>query len=165
VIEVNLMQRFEYKLFADYHQFYLQDESAAGDLSESWTKEAVDRLLAVAPRTIGVGTVRQMTVPVVIEVVDTEPTEDTTTWDQVNECTLDVQSGRIVIAGCTDYFPDAARIEVLPGSYRARLYYGNLDTVNDDGLDGDDHYKVVLWRAAPGPLKVLKQRANPSSPP
>jgi hypothetical protein len=75
----------------------------------------------------------------------------------VNECTLDVQSGRIVIAGCTDYFPTAARIEVSPGSYRARLYYGNLDALSDD------HYKVVLWLAAPGPLKVLKQRANPSS--
>jgi len=159
------VQRFEFKLFADYRQFYLQDESAVGDLSESWTQEATDRLLAVAPGTIRVGTVRQMTVPVVVEVFDAEPNEDATTWDQVNECTLDVQSGRIVIAGCTDYFPDAARIDVLPGSYRARLYYGNLDALSDDGLDGDDHYKVVLWRAAPGPLKVLKQWANPSSRP
>ena len=158
-----MLRRFEYKLVADYHQFYLQDESAMGDLSDSWTQQAVDRLLALAPGTIGVGTVRDMTVPVVVEVSDTEPVEDTTTWDQVNECTLDVQSGRIVIAGCTDYFPDAARIEVSPRSYRARLYYGNLDALSDDGLDGDDHCKVVLWHAAPGPLKVLKQRATLSS--
>jgi hypothetical protein len=163
VIEVNMVQRFEYKLFADYHQFYLQDESAGGDLSESWTQEAVERLLAVAPGTIGVGTVRQMTVPVVVEVIDAEPNEDMTTWDQVNECTLNVQSGRIVVAGCTDYFPDAARIEVLPGSYRARLYYGKLDALSDDGLDGDDHYKVVLWCGPSGPLRVLKQRSNPLS--
>jgi hypothetical protein len=47
------MQRFEYTLFADYFKFYLQDESADGDLSNSWTQEAVDRLLAVAPGTIG----------------------------------------------------------------------------------------------------------------
>jgi len=144
-----VLRRFEYKLVADYHQFYLQDESAMGDLSDSWTQQAVDRLLALAPGTIGVGTVRDMTVPVVVEVSDTEPVEDTTTWDQVNECTLDVQSGRIVIAGCTDYFPTAARIDVSPGSYRARLYYGNLDALSDDGLDGDAHYKVVLWRGVP----------------
>ena len=106
-----------------------------------------------------------MTVPVVVEVSDSEPVEDTSTWDQVNECTLDVQSGRIVVAGCTDYFPDAARIEVSPGWYRARLDYGYPVALSDDGLDGDDHYKAVLWRAAPGPLKVLKQRANPSSAP
>lgn len=87
-----MMRRFEYKLFADYHQFYLQDECVTGDLSESWTQEAVDRLLAVARGTIGVGTVRNMTVPVVVEVADTEPDEDTTKWDQVNECDFEVQS-------------------------------------------------------------------------
>jgi hypothetical protein len=58
-----MAQRFEFKLFADYFQFYLQDERAGGDLSESWTQEAVDRLLATAPGTIGVGTVRNMDVP------------------------------------------------------------------------------------------------------
>lgn len=158
------MQRFEYKLFADYYQFYLQDQTAAGDLSESWTQEAVARLLAVAPGTIGVGTVRNMTVPVVVEVTDTEPNEDTTEWDQVNECSLEVQSSRIVVAGCTDYFPDAARIEVKPGFYRARVYYGGLNALSGDGLDGDDHYKVVLWPSVPAPLRVLKQRRNPIPP-
>ena len=156
-----MMRRFEYKLFADYHQFYLQDECVKGDLSESWTQEATDRLLAVAPGTIGVGTVRNMVVPVVVEVVDTEPDEDTTKWDQVNECDFEVRSGRVVVAGCTDYFPDAARIDVEPGSYRARLYYGSLDALSDDGLDGDDHYKIVLWRGMPGPLEILKQRRRP----
>ncbi len=107
-----MVRRFEYELVADYYQFYLQDEGATGDLSNSWTQEAVDRLLAVAPGTIGVGTVRNMRVPVVVEVSDTEPDEDVNAWDQVNECSLDVLSGRMVVAGCTDYFPDAARIEV-----------------------------------------------------
>lgn len=155
------MQRFKYKLFADYYQFYLQDETATGDLSESWTQEAVDRLLAIAPGTIGIGTVRNMTVPVVVEIADSEPNEDRTEWDQVNECSLEVQSGRIVIAGCTDYFPDAARIEVKPGSYKARVYYGNLNVLRDDALDRDDHYKVVLWRDTPAPIKILKQRTIP----
>ena len=156
-----MVRRFEYKLVADYYQFYLQDESAVGDLSNSWTQQAVDRLLAIAPGTIGVGTVRNMTVPIVVEIRDAEPDEDMTEWDQVNECDLDVQSGRIVVAGCTDYFPDSARIDISPGSYRARLYYGNLEALSEDGLDGDDHYKVVLWSAEPGPLKVLKQRGHP----
>ena len=158
-ITLTMMRRFEYKLFADYFQFYLQDESFKGDLSESWTPEAVDRLLAVAPGTFGVGTVRNMNVPVVVEVTDTEPDANLDAWDHVNECSLEVSSGRVVIAGCTDYFPDAARIEVLPGSYRARVYYGNLSSLSDDGLDGDDRYKVILWRAAPAPEQVLKQRS------
>jgi len=149
---------FEFKLFADYFQFYLQDESVTTDLSESWTPEAAHRMLATAPGMIGVGTVRNMIVPVAVEIADAAPADDTSVWEQVNECTLDVPSGRVVIAGCTDYFPDAARIELPPGTYRARIYYGQLDAVR--GLEGDDHYKVVLWSAAPEPVRVIKQRAQ-----
>ena len=31
-------QLYHFDLFADYHQFYLQDEAAEGDLSDSWTR-------------------------------------------------------------------------------------------------------------------------------
>src|SRR5262249_42222222 len=116
-------QRQHFDLFADYHQFYLQDETVDGDLSDSWTREATDRLLVVTNGTIGIGTVRNMTVPVDIEVFDTEPKDSFDDWDQVNECSIEVNSGHMVIAGCTDYFRDAARIKVAPGMYRARIYY------------------------------------------
>jgi len=157
------MQRFEYKIFADYYQFYLQDETAVGDLSESWTQEAVDRLLAVAPGTVGIGTVRNLNVPVVVE-ASSEPNDDTAEWDQVNECSFEVRSSCIVVAGCTDYFPDAARIEVKAGSYRARIYYGNLNSLSADGLEGNGHYRIVLWPSVVAPLRTLKQRRNPIPP-
>jgi hypothetical protein len=156
-------QRFQFELFADYFQFYLQDESVKEDLSESWTQEAADRLLATALGTVGVGTARNMIVPVVVEIADGAPDDDTSLWDQVNECTLEAPSGRVVIAGCTDYFPDAARIELPPGPYRARIYYGQLNALRANGLEGDDHYKIVLWSAAPGPVRVIKHRVQPSS--
>lgn len=69
---------------------------------------------------------------------------------------IEVQSGRIVIAGCTDYFPEAKRLEVRPGTYRARIYYGDLDTLSQDGLAGNDHYRVVLWPSPPDNITVLK---------
>jgi hypothetical protein len=153
------MAEFHYKLFADYQQFYLQDEEADGDLSDSWTPEATERLLALAPGTIGVGTVRAMTVPVTVEVTATAPDDELAKWDQVNECSLSVPTGRIVIAGCTDYFSDASRIEVIPDWYRARLYYGGLSTLSEDGLEGNDTYRVVLWPEAEAESRVLKQRA------
>lgn len=153
-----IIQKLEFNLFADYFQFYLQDEDVDGNLADAWTPEAVDRLLALTSGTIGVGTARKMTVPVAIEVTNAEPEADGADWDQVNECSLDVRSGRIVIAGCTDYFPDAARFNVEPGSYRARIYYGKLDSVSEDDFSGEDHYKIVLWRSPPGPVRVLKQR-------
>jgi hypothetical protein len=142
------MPRYEFDLFADYFQFFLQDEEAEGDLSCSWTDEAIESGAALAPGTIGVGTARNMTVPVTIEVCDSAPDESFNEWDKVYECSIDVPSGKIVVAGCTDYWPDAARIEVAPGPYRARVYQGALDKLSENGLEGDDHYKVVLWPAA-----------------
>ncbi|HEY8920555.1 MAG TPA: hypothetical protein VIM87_29150 [Chitinophaga sp.] len=148
-------------LFADYFQFYIQDENAAGDLSNSWTQEAVDRLLALAPGTIGVGTVRNMHVPVIVKIFDSEPEMivDNEHIAQINECNLDTNTGRLVLAGCTDYFPDAIRIEVTPGIHRARIYYGNLDKISEDGLDGEDFYEIHLWRTNKNePLLIVKDR-------
>jgi hypothetical protein len=153
-------QRHHFDLFADYHQFYLQDDLVNGNLADSWTQEATDRLLAITDGTIGVGTVRDMTVPVDVEVLDAEPQDSFDEWDQVNECCIDVRSGRIVVAGCTYYFPDAARIQITPGMYRARIYYGKLDSLSEDGLEGEDHYRVLLWPGEPTPPVVLKKRPS-----
>jgi len=50
---------YRYTLFADYFQFYLQDEDADGDLSEEWTDETVSKrrefkssLVIIAPEYI-----------------------------------------------------------------------------------------------------------------
>jgi nucleoside phosphorylase len=152
------MKSFALSLFADYFQFYIQDEAVAGDLSEAWTEEATARLLAIAPGTIGIGTVRNMEVPVLVEIHDQEPRDDSSEWDHAIEASLDVESGRIVIAGCADYFPDAKRIGVAPRCYRARVPYGALNTLSDDGLTGEDHYRVQLWPSAATAIRVLKLR-------
>jgi hypothetical protein len=154
------MVTYTFTLFADYFQFYLQDEQASDDLTEAWTESTVRDLLALGPATIAVGTVRNMDVPVTVEVHDHEPVENIEQWDHVNECDINVPSGKIVIAGCTDYFAEAARIEVKPGNYRARICYGDLDSLSDDGLDGDDHYKVALWLSDPGGFRVVKSRSK-----
>ena len=41
---------------------------------------------------------------------------------QINECDTEVKSGKIAISGCTDYFPEAKRIELKNGIYNARIY-------------------------------------------
>ncbi|WP_346320881.1 hypothetical protein [Chitinophaga sp. YIM B06452] len=149
-------------LFADYFQFYIQDENAEGDLSDKWTEEATQRLLAVAEGTIGIGTVRNMDVPVTVKVFDAEPAFKTgmdNVIGQINECDLEVSSGKIVIAGCTDYFPDAKRIALENGIYRARIYYGHLDKLSEDGLDGDDFYEIHLWRTVKTEgIKIVRNR-------
>jgi hypothetical protein len=51
----------------------ISDEQSQGDLSNSWTEKAVSNMLAVAPGVIGIGTVRNMDVPVEVEVLDAQP--------------------------------------------------------------------------------------------
>lgn len=154
------MTRHELTLFADYHQFYIQDEPADGDLSASWTAEAEATLVAVAPGTVGVGTARNTDVPVSIEIAESEPGPDFSGFDQVVECSIAIKSGTLVAAGCTDYFPEAARFPIAPGFYRVRVHFSGLGTISPDGLDGDDAYRLVLWPGEETTPVVLKQRAG-----
>jgi hypothetical protein len=139
------MAQHHFYIFADYFQFYLQDEEAVGGLSEAWTTTAHKRMLGIDSGTIVVGTVRNMTVPVDVEVLERIPRQSLDSWDHVVDCAIEVASGKLVIAGCTDYFPEAARISIAPGTYRVRVYYGRLGSIGEDRLKGDDRYHITLW--------------------
>ncbi len=153
------MPSHEINLFADHFQFYLQDESAGGDLSDAWDPVAVQRMFAVSNGVVGIGTVRNMDVPVKLELLDSEPTLDLGNFDHVVEGSLQLKTGPLVVAGCTDYFPDAARFQLVPGIYRIRLCASGLSSLSEDGLDGQDHYLVQLCQAPHIEPTVLKQRA------
>jgi hypothetical protein len=38
-------------------------------------------------------------------------------------------------------------VALSAGMYRARVYAGRIDTVDEYMMDGQDHYRVVLWTA------------------
>jgi hypothetical protein len=152
--------QFKFEVLADCQQFYVHDATADLALLD-WEQEDCDRLLAVAPGVLGVGTVREGFVSVVLELSEDQPSEDLNEWDQVNECSLEITSGELVVA---DVFYVAnslkdRKINLMPSVYKARLHYGNLASVTGGGV-GEDHYKVVLWRAATCPLRVLKQASS-----
>ena len=156
-----MTRSFQYEIFADYHQFYLQDDDQSfGDLSAAWTDEATERLLAVAPHVIGVGTVRNLTVPVSVAVHESRPQISEEEWDHITAASLQIDTGRIVVAGCTDYYPEAARIEVVPGVYEAIVCYRNLASLSRDGLDGGDSYHVHLFPGREILPTVLKKRSD-----
>ncbi len=153
---------YSYHIFADYHQVYLEDsqvqigaerdadqrvEAIDTFVAQLLNDQARERHLGVAPGVICLLTARNMTVPVTVEIFTEAPPDEVSGWDQVVEASLEVPSGCIVIHGCTDYLPDAPRIQVDPGTYRVRAYFGGVDTLSSDGLEGADHYRVVLWPA------------------
>lgn len=150
------MPEYHFDIFADYFQIYLEDERFDGgrmDLHE----EDYENLFAVGDRMIMMGTARNMDVPVTVEVRDDAPSDDFENWDHVNEGSIEIPSGCLVIGFWDD--PDTTpHISLTPGWYRVRIYYGDLDKLSEDGLDGDDHYKIVLWSAAFAEPQILKQR-------
>ena len=153
--------KYQYDVFADYFHFSLEDDGIKPPVGIVWQRQAIEDMLLVGDDYLLVGTVRNMDVPVTIEVVDTDPQPnylDTLRAgaDHVTECSLNIQSGKLVILG-NEYYPDAPRIPVAPNTYEVRVFYFNLDKISDDGLDGEDTYHVVLFPGHPIAPRVLKR--------
>lgn len=145
-----------FNLFADYFAFVIQDEEVNPDFSKSITDKTIEQMIIVLPGAISIGTARNTEVPVDVEVLTEAPIGDQESWDRVNECSISILSGKLVVMGGSDYFPEATRIEVKPGLYGIRVYYRGLNTLSEDELSGNDSYRVVLWPiSAPLPLKTL----------
>lgn len=162
--------RYDYEVFADYHQITLEDCAGGmprGDGTAKRAEEIADavallldppafaRHLGVYPGVLCILTARNMDVPLTVEVYDTAPQDDLTDWDHVVEASLDVPSGCIRVSGGDGMFEASPEIRLAAGVYRARVYFGGIYTISNDGLDGSDHYLVVLWPGAPADPVVL----------
>ncbi len=148
------MQKQSFSVFADYYQFYLWDEEASPEPPINWTDEDVARRLKAEANVVAVCPVRNMTVPVEMEIHETEPAYDAAAWDHIAECSLNLPSGKLQVHECTG--GPVANFRVSPGTYRVRAFYGSLGSLSEDGLDGNDHYHIVLWPAAHRDLAVIK---------
>lgn len=144
-------------IFADYYQFYLQDEHMEEDTPDDWGEQLTTRMIAISPGIIGISTARNMTVPIRIDLLKTRPDNDFASWDHVAEASLEISSGQFALAGPIDYLPDAKRFPVTPGSYRVRIYYGGLGTISENGREGEDHYSIVLWPDEYAEPEILKK--------
>jgi hypothetical protein len=87
-----------------------------------------------------------MTVPVSVRMRKARPDTLDAGFERINECAIQIDTGRLVISGCSDYFPDAERIDLAPGPYNALIDYKGLDTASDNRQYGDDSYHIFQWR-------------------
>lgn len=147
---------FDGGIFADYHQFYLTDADGGSDLPIDYTEDEFRDRIAGADGVLVVTTARNMTVPVRVELHDAAPEIDMEAADHVVLGSLRTE-GELIIAGCTDYLPDAARAKVPPGNLRAMVVFTGLGRLSEDGLDGEDRYVVHLWPSAETGVTVLRQ--------
>lgn len=147
---------YEGELLADYFQIYLCDE-ARPDLPDDYTDETIARRLMAGPYGVILHTARNMPVPVRVEWHDRPPVLDPVIHQHIVEAHFDCPSGRLVLAGLTDDAAAAPRLAVKAGPLAVRASMSGLDTLSQDGLDGDDRYLVQLWPGAgPDGVRVLK---------
>ncbi|MFC7881863.1 hypothetical protein ACFUVV_08325 [Streptomyces sp. NPDC057376] len=153
----------ELTLFADYFQLHVSDADSDGDLSDAWTPQAVADHLAVARDALGIGTAVNVHVSVTVALLPQEPDDDSSEFDHVVEASLDVSRGRLSVQGCTDYAPEAAAFEVLPGWNRVRVSRSNLARAIEADVDSDEHLattekvRIEVWPAPEAPSKVIKR--------
>jgi hypothetical protein len=143
-------------MFADYFQLYLRDE-AHSELPDDYTDESLARRLMAGPNGIIVHTARNMTVPVRVEWHDQRPASDLDTFQHVVEAGFSCPTGQLVLAGMTDDETTSPRLAAKAGPLGARVSLSGLDTLSEDGLDGEDQYLVQLWpESEPSAIRVLK---------
>lgn len=133
------------EIYPDYHQFYLIDNNVDPDFTGIWTPNALKNMIGLKNGLVGISTARISNIPITLTVRDFAPAIELDKYDKINECSLNVPSGKIVVMGCTDYIPEAKRIIVNPGVYRLYIKYGNLDKISEDALEGEDFYEIDMW--------------------
>ena len=143
------------EVFADYHQFYVQDGAVNPPAPEDWTDTDVAHRAKAAANVVVVCPVRNMTVPVQVELHDVAPQLQNRAADHVVECSLALPSGHLQVHESTG--GAVLNWQIEPGQYEVAVLYSRLDSLSADGLAGDDHYQVLLWRGAERPLRVLRK--------
>jgi hypothetical protein len=132
-------------IFADYFQFIVKDETSEDDFGSIWTEEALNCMVAVGETAICPGTLRNVDVPVEVHVLGAEPAMLLEGYDHVVEGAFRSPTGRLVVMGCTEYFPDAPRFEIPPGSYRFLYLISGVQTIKAEWEPAEDLYRLYIW--------------------
>ena len=152
---MSILHRAELVIFADYHQFYVQDGGIDPDAPTEWTEEDVKRRVKEANNVVVLCPVRNSDTRVDIEVRSGEPHFGRDAFDHLVLASLELPTGYLQVHECTG--GEKLKLSVSPGWYRVLFRGAKLGEGSENGLDGNDFYQVILWPAIPGPLVVLKQ--------
>jgi hypothetical protein len=147
--------RCRLSIFADYNQFYVLDPGKSGSQApEHWSDRDVANRAMIAPGVVVICPIRNMEVPVEVGIWDSEPQVIFAAWQHVIEAPLDT-GGLIEIHECTGGSKACFRVE--RGEYTVRALYRGLDTLSEDGLQGEDFYEIQIWKSPCTSLRVISR--------
>ncbi len=143
--------------YTSYNQFYLFDKDIEGatDSPKFWSKVAFDSGIALEKGVIGVGIAAYGQVRLMIEVFDNEPLiSNFHDWDRIAEGSIKIKTGYLQILDCPN---SEVQLEIVleKSAYRVRVYGANFASVVGD--NGDDFYRIELWKAPYQKRSVLKK--------
>lgn len=144
-------QRSAFAVFADYNQFFLLDDDLQPSYPEIVTQSVLDDRCQVEPSVLAVYTALPREVSVEMRVYRSTPEIDHGIWAHVVQGALAIPSGRLVLAGCTDYLPDCSRVQVPQGMLEFLLCGRGFD------VDAEEEYLVALWPGQSRPIEVIKR--------
>jgi hypothetical protein len=146
-----------FTIFADYFQFIVQDEDSKDDFGALWNDAAVAMMVAAGETALSLGTLRNVEVPVELHVVEAPPELQLENFDHAVEGAFISPTGKIAVMGCTDFFPDASRLEIQPGTYCFIYLISGVRTIQTEWDPADDLYSLYIWPAERRELRLLKQ--------
>jgi hypothetical protein len=139
-----------FRIVADFHQFYLLDDQACPPYPEFISDIDVERRVKAVPNLIAVYALDDAEVAVDLEPRENAPQIDAAAWAHIVEASLDIPSGRIVIATTSSYLPKCPRVSVSPGSYRVRVAVA----CRTEGHR--ERYLISVWPGPAAPVAVIK---------
>ncbi len=118
-----------------------------------------DRFI-VRPRILGFCTERNSTVPLRVVSHESAPelSGQVIRADHAVRAGLSTATRRLIVAGCTEYWPNAFSLEVRPGLYGAAFFSFELASVR--GLEGNDRYELHIWPVTEKPKSEVLVRWN-----
>jgi hypothetical protein len=134
-------QRVDLRAYASHYQFWLEDDRRPREYDPGalWDGAAPERHLGV-DCVVAVGTGSYNTVPLVVEILDAAPADDSAAHDHIAEASLELRSGRLLVTALDETI---ASMPAPPGDYRVRVAF--------DGLD-----RAQVWLARFDAPRVLK---------
>ena len=146
-------------LHTDHFQFYLEDLSIAHDTSGLWLTPLVDHRLDILDGLLAIGIGRWgLNTTITIELDEQLPTEaDIDAWDCVLEASIRTVSGQLSLTTPEGHPETAPTFPIMPGWYRTRIYYGQLEDITDElAENGPDLYRLIIWQQTPREPQILK---------
>lgn len=142
-----------FNVFANYNQFFLLDDGVQPAYPEIILQSAMDQRFQTVPSLVAVYTAATANVSVSFSILEIAPIPNLEAWLHIVRCPIAAPSGRLALAGCTDYLPDCPRIEVPAGNC------GVLICGRGFGEGEREEYFLQLWPGMVHSATVLKSYA------